>query len=87
MHVKKRDDVLIEGAVVFELIGEVEDHVRLEALQFLPQQIEVVEDGEMRRFMTKFTKRGEDVRLGLTILGPQLGPHILVERGGRDGVE
>ena len=35
--------MLVEGAVVPELVGQVEDHVRAEGLQFLPQEVEVVE--------------------------------------------
>src|SRR6185437_1260173 len=54
LHFEKRCNVLVERAVVLELVGEVEDEVRLEALQFLPHQIEVVEDGEMPGGVTEF---------------------------------
>ena len=39
VHGEERGDVLVEGPVVFELVGEVEDDVRLKALELLPQQI------------------------------------------------
>ena len=47
VHFEKRNDVLVERAVVLELVGQIENDVGLEALQLLAQQIEVVEDGEM----------------------------------------
>ena len=49
LHFEKRNDVLVEPAVVLELVGEIENDVGREAFQFLPQQIEIVEDGEMLR--------------------------------------
>ena len=39
--------MLVEGPVVPELVGQLEYHVRAEGLEFLPQQIEVVEDREL----------------------------------------
>src|SRR5439155_10409021 len=44
VHFEERNDVLVEGAVVLELVGQVENDVRPEALELLSQQIEVVED-------------------------------------------
>ena len=79
VHFEERDDVLVEGAVVLELVGEVEDDVRLEALELLPQQVEVVEDGEVFDRVAEFGERGEDVGLGLPIVGLQLGAEVLVD--------
>ena len=42
-HGEERDDVLVEGAVVFELVSEVENDVGLELLKFLLDEVEVVE--------------------------------------------
>ena len=49
LHFEKRNDVLVEPAVVLELVGQIENDVGREGFQFLPQQIEIVEDGEMLR--------------------------------------
>jgi hypothetical protein len=65
VHLEERNDVLVEGAVVLELVGEVEDEVGLEAIEFLAEQVEVVEDGEVRDGVAEFGERGEDVGLGL----------------------
>jgi len=78
---------LIEGAVVLELVGEVENDIGLEALELLAQQIEIIEDGEVLRGVAELVERGEDVCLGLPVVGLQLGAQVLVERRGRDGVE
>ena len=87
LHFEKRNDVLVEPAVVLELVGQVENHVGREALQFLPEQIEIVEDGEMLRRVAELAERGQDVRLGLPILGLHLLAQVLVDRRGTDGVE
>src|SRR5438874_1761677 len=49
LHLKEGNDVLIEPAIVFELIGEIEDDVWGEAGELLPQKIEIVEYREMLR--------------------------------------
>ena len=46
---------------------------------FLLQQIEVVEDREVLGRVAEFAQRGEDVGLGLPILGLQLRAQILVD--------
>src|SRR5206468_4233458 len=56
-------------------------------LQFLPQQIEVVENRQMFRRVAKFAEGVEDIRLRLPILGLQLCAEILVERGAGHRVE
>ena len=68
LHFEKRNDVLVEPAVVLELVGQIENHVGREAFQFLPEQIEIVEDGEMLRGVAERAERGQDVRLGFPIL-------------------
>ena len=87
LHFEKRNDVLIERAIVFELISEIENHVRLEALHLLLQEIEIVEDREMLGRMTETAQCFEDIRFGLPILGLELSAQILIERRGRDGIE
>ena len=87
VHFEERNDVLVEGAVVLELVGEIENDVRLEALELLAEQIEVVEDREVLGGVAEFGQRGEHVGLGLPILGLQFRAQVLVERRGRDGVE
>ena len=64
VHFEEGNDVLIECAVVFELIGKVEKHVRLKAIELLAQQVQVVEDGEMFNRVTEFGERAKDVGLG-----------------------
>src|SRR5205085_9938225 len=59
LHLQERRDVLVESAVVLELIREIENHIRPEALHLLPEQIEVVKDGEMLRRMTECAEVGE----------------------------
>ena len=86
-HGQERNDVLVERAVVLELIGQVEDHVRLERLQLLLQQIEIVEDCQMLGGMTELAKRVEDVGFRLPIVRLQLRAQVLIERRRRDGVE
>ena len=87
VHREKRHDVLVEGPVVPELVGQVEDHVRAEGLQLLPQEIEVVEDGQMLVGIAELAQGGEHAGLGLPVGGLQLGTQILVERRGSDGIK
>ena len=87
LHLENGDDVLVESAVVLELVGEVEKNVRRERFQLLPEQIEIVEDGEMLRRVTERAERVQDVRLGLPILRLHLRAQVLVDRGRTDGVE
>ena len=87
LHFEEGNDVLIERAVVLELVGQIENHVRREAFQFLPQQIEIIEDGEMLRGVAERAECGQDVGLGLPILRLHLRAQVLVDRGRRDGVE
>ena len=53
----------------------------------MPEQIEIVEDGEMLRRVTKLAERGQDVRLGFPILRLHLRAQVLVDRRRTDGVE
>src|SRR5439155_4623022 len=47
LHFEKGNDVLVEPAVVFELVGEIKNYIRRKVFQFLPHQIEVIKNGEM----------------------------------------
>ena len=58
-----------------------------EALQLLPEQIEIVENGEMLRRVTERPERFEDVGLGFPIGRRQLRAQVLVDPGRSDGVE
>ena len=73
MQFKERYDVLVEGAVVLELVSEVEDDIRREGQEFLSQQIEVVEDGEVFGDVTELAQGVEDIGFGLAVVGLQLG--------------
>src|SRR6266567_3597351 len=57
LHFEKGNDVLVEAAVVLELVGEIENYVGREVFQFLAHQIEIIEDGEMFRGVTKGVER------------------------------
>ena len=81
LHFEKRNDVLVEPAVILELVGQIENYVGREAFQFLPQQIEVVEDGEVFCGVAERTERGQDVRLGFPILRFHLLAQVLIDRG------
>ena len=87
VHFEERNDVLVEGAIVFELIRQVENDIRLEAFQLLPQQIEIVENRLVLRRVAKFTEGFENICLRLPFHGLQLRAEILVERGADHRVE
>ena len=87
LHFEKRHDVLVEPAVVLELVGEIEKNIGREAFQLLPDEIEVVEDGQMLRGVAQLTERGEDIFLGLPILRLHLLAQILIDLRGTHGVE
>ena len=57
LHFEEGNDVLVEPAVVLELVGQIENHVGREGFQLLPQQIEIVEDGEMLRGVAEGAER------------------------------
>jgi len=65
---KNENDVLVEGAIVFELVGEVENDVGLESVNFLLEQIEVVKDREVFGGMAEFSQGREHVGLGFSSL-------------------
>ena len=87
LHLEKRNNVLVEPAVVLELVGEIENDVGREGFQFLPEQIEIVEDGEMLRRITEGAERSQEVCLGFPILRLHLRAQVLVDRRGTDSVE
>ncbi len=81
LHREKRNDVLIEGAIIFELIGEIENDVRLETLQFLAEQIQIVKDGKM------FDGMAERTGFRFPIVRFQFRAQILINRGRRNRVK
>src|SRR5438067_5626390 len=87
LHLKKRRDVLVESAVVLELVRQVENDVRRETLHFLAEQIEVVEDGEVLGRMSERAEGGKHVRLGFPVLGFHFLGQVLVDLGWADRVE
>src|SRR5438046_3200186 len=47
LHFEKGNYVLVEPAVVLELVGEIKNYVGREVIQFLPDQIAVINSGEL----------------------------------------
>jgi hypothetical protein len=87
LHFEKGNDVLVESGVVLELFDEVEKNIGRERLQFLPEKIDIVENGEMLRRVAERAERGHDVRLGLPILRFHLLAEVLIDGGGTCTVE
>ena len=55
---EERGDILIERAIIPELVCQIKNHIRLECLQLLPEQIQVIIDREVLRGMAKLFERG-----------------------------
>ena len=53
----------------------------------MPQQIEIVEDGEVFDRVTELAERGEDIGLSRPIRGLQERGQILIERCRLDGIK
>ncbi len=87
LHFEKRNNVLIEPGLVLELLDEIEKNVRRKRLQFLPNQIDVIVDGEVFRSVTESTQRCHDVRLGFPVLRLQFFREVLIDRGRTCAVE
>ena len=87
LHLQKRNNVLVEFRIVFELFDQVEKDVRLKAFHFLPDKIDIVEDGEMLGGVAELAERGHHVRLGLPILRLHLLAQVLVDLGRTNAVE
>src|SRR5437868_11045187 len=68
LHFEKGNDVLVEAAVILELVGEIENYVGREVIQFLPDQIEIIKNGEVFCGVTERAERTQDVGFGLPIL-------------------
>src|SRR5687767_15919597 len=68
VHSQEGGDVLVEAAVIFELVGEIEDHVWLERLQLLAQHVEIIENSEVLDPMAEFAQCLEHVSLGFAVL-------------------
>ena len=66
---EERDDVLVEGAVVFELVSEVKDDVGLKFLDFLLNQVEVIEDDEVFSLMAEFSEGAKNISFGFSVFG------------------
>ena len=79
--------MLIEAAIIFELVGQIENDVRVEAFQLLPEQIEVIEYGEMLGWMSQRAQSSEDVCFRLPVIGLHFLAQVLVDRGRPDRVE
>ena len=87
MHRQERDDVLVKGAIVIELVGQVKDDVGPKGLVFLREKIEVVEDCEMSRRVIQFVQGFQHARFGLAIFSFQFLAQILVDGGRGHGIE
>src|SRR5437667_6109126 len=79
LHFEKGNDVLIESGIVLELFDQVEKNIGREALQFLPEKIDIVKNGKMLRRMAERAERGADVRLCLPVLSFHLLAEILID--------
>ena len=73
--------------VVLELFDQIENDIGRERLQFLPQQIDIIKDGEMLRCVPERAERVHDVRLGFPIFRFQFVAEILVDGGRTCAVE
>ena len=87
LHFEKRNDVLVEAGVVLELFDQVEKNVGREIFQFLPDQIKIIENGEMLSRVAERPERLHHVRLGFPILRLHLLAQVLVDLGGAAAVE
>ena len=57
LHFEKGNYVLVEPAVVLELIRQIEYYVGGEVFEFLPHQIEIIENGEVFCGVTERAER------------------------------
>ena len=87
LHFEKGNDVLIKPPVILELVGQIKNYVGREGFQFLPQQIEIIKDGEMFCGVAEHAERTQDVCLSFPILGFHLLAQVLIDGGRPDGVE
>lgn len=87
LHFEKGNNVLIEPAFVFELVGEVKNYIRRKGLQLLPQQIKIIKDGEMFFGIAKGVERAQNICFGFPILRLHLLAQVLIDGGRPDGVE
>src|SRR4029077_14913449 len=72
LHFEERNDVLIEARVVLELLDQIEKDIWLEAFDFLPDKIDVVENSKVIRGVTELGERGHHVCFGLPFLSLHL---------------
>src|SRR5258706_7748577 len=78
---EERGDILIERAIIPELVGKIKNHIRLECLQLLAEQIEVIVDREVLRGMAKLFERGQHSAFGFAVFGLQGGAQVLIDGG------
>ena len=57
--------MLVEGRVVAEGVGQVEDHVRAEGLQLLAQGVGIVEERQVFVLIAELRQGGDHAGLGL----------------------
>ena len=69
------------------MLDQIEKNVGRERFQLLPNEIDIVVDGQMFRDVTKRTERVHDVRFGLPILCLQLLAEILIKPGRTCAIE
>jgi glycerol-3-phosphate cytidylyltransferase-like family protein len=84
---EERNDVLVESAVVFELVRQVENQVRLKALEFLADEVGIIEYGQVVRDAAQLLQRLEHIGLGLPILRLQFVAEVLIQRRRTNRVE
>src|SRR5262249_59663011 len=70
-----------------ELFDQIEKDIRRECLQFLPQQIDIIIDGEVLRCMAQRPQSVHYIRLGLPLLRFQFVAEILVNSRWTGAVE
>src|SRR5262249_12597084 len=87
LHLQKRNNVLIEATVVLELIRQIKNHVGLERFQFLPEQIEIIENREMFLGMTEGAQCAQDIGFRFPILRLHFLAQVLVDLGRSNGVK
>jgi hypothetical protein len=84
---EERGDVLIEPAVIAELVGEVEDDVGFETVEFIAEDVSIVEDGLVLDGPLEGLDGLENVGFGGPIGGLEFGGEVLIRGGGPGGVE
>src|SRR5689334_25415714 len=87
LHFQEGNDVLVEPAVVLELISQIKNHVGREGCQFLAEQIEIMENGEMFLGMTEGWQGVQEVGLVFQIFLLIFFTQVLLVFVGREALE